>query len=165
MNPQSLVALSITLGIISLVLAVWAAWNTRSLNRLRRTFFAGRSGSDLEVVLQSLADNLKSTRQEQLVLQQNLARLYDELGFAVQKVGLVRFNPFAEGGGNFSFTLALLDGHNSGVVLTSLHGREQNRIYSKNITQGKSESQLTEEEQRAISIANSKLEYRNSKQI
>ena len=57
---------------------------------------------------------------------------------------------------NFSFSLVLLDAHNTGVVITSMYGREQNRIYTKKITNGKSDTALTDEEQQAIEIANSK---------
>jgi Protein of unknown function (DUF4446) len=68
----------------------------------------------------------------------------------------VRFNPFADGGGNFSFSLALLNDYNTGVIITSMHGRQQNRIYAKKIEKGKCDIQLTEEEQQSILIANTK---------
>ena len=74
----------------------------------------------------------------------------------MQKVGVVRFNPFDDGGGNFSFSLALLDGHDNGVIITSMYGRQQNRIYTKKISQGASETALTEEEQQAMQEATAK---------
>jgi hypothetical protein len=144
----------IVLTVVALALSVWSAATTWSLNRLRRTFFKSRGGADLENILEALTNDLASTRAEQLELQASLAKLYEAFGFAVQKIGMVRFNPFEDGGGNFSFALALLDGHNNGVVITSMHGRQQNRIYSKYILAGKSEAQLTAEEQQAILQAN-----------
>ena len=86
-------------------------------------------------------------------MESQLKQLRQDFGFAVQKVGLVRFNPFADGGGNFSFCLALLDSHNTGAIITSMHGREQNRVYSKKIIRGQSEIQLTGEEQQAFDLA------------
>ena len=154
MNPQTLIWIALIFSLAALTGSCWSVWSSWSLNRLRKTFFTGRTGSDLENVLQALAQDLSSVRTEQMELQQGVSRLYQAFGFAIQKIGMVRFNPFADGGGNFSFTLALLDGHNNGVIITSLHGREQNRIYSKYILEGKSESQLTGEEQQAILIAN-----------
>ena len=71
----------------------------------------------------------------------------------IQKVGIVRFNPFAEVGSNQSFSIALLDGNNNGVVITSLYGREENRVYAKPIANGQSSYLLSEEEKRAISEA------------
>ena len=76
-----------------------------------------------------------------------------ESTFSIQKVGIVRFNPFSEIGGNQSFSLALLDGNNDGVVITSLYTREGNRVYSKPIKQGKSKYLLSTEEKEAIEKA------------
>ena len=79
-------------------------------------------------------------------------------------VGLIRFNPFNDGGGNFSFALALLDAHNTGVIITSMYGREQNRVYTKKIVEGECENQLTDEEIQAIELANSKFQEPKLKQ-
>jgi hypothetical protein len=74
----------------------------------------------------------------------------------VQKVGVVRYSPFNDGGGNYSFSLALLNAHDSGVVITNMYGRQQSRVYTKRLEKGKSELPLTEEEMRAVSLANQK---------
>lgn len=73
----------------------------------------------------------------------------------IQKIGLIRFNPFTDTGGNQSFVLALLDGKNDGVVISSLHSREATRWYSKKIKDGKGqEHELSEEEKKAVQQAN-----------
>jgi len=69
---------------------------------------------------------------------------------ALQRVGLVRYNPFEETGGNQSFALALLDAKGDGWVLSSLHARTGTRIYAKTITAGRSDANLSEEETAAI---------------
>lgn len=79
-----------------------------------------------------------------------------------QKIGLVRFNPFKEVGSDQSFSIAILDGNDSGIVITSLHTREENRVYGKPIEAGLSKYNLSEEEKQAIEKAkygknNSKL--------
>ena len=71
----------------------------------------------------------------------------------VDKIGIVRFNPFDSLGGNQSFSLAILDGNNCGAVITSLFSREGNRVYGKPILNGTSEFQLTDEEKQAMEIA------------
>lgn len=81
---------------------------------------------------------------------QELEKLKKENKFNVQKIGIVRFNPFKEVGGDQSFSVALLDGNNDGIVITSLYSREGNRIYGKPIKDGKSEYLLSEEEKEAI---------------
>jgi len=71
----------------------------------------------------------------------------------VQKVGVVRFNPFKDIGGDQSFSIALLDEEDNGLVITSLYGREGNRVYAKPIEGGQSKYQLSDEEKEAISRA------------
>lgn len=64
----------------------------------------------------------------------------------IQRVGLTKFNPFNESGGDHSFSLALLDGEKNGIIITSLHTRERTRMYVKEIFGGKSKSELSSEE-------------------
>jgi len=65
----------------------------------------------------------------------------------------VRFNPFGDTGGDQSFSLAVLDAHDSGYVLSSIHGRQGTRVYVKPIDFGKSKYQLSTEEDQALSQA------------
>jgi hypothetical protein len=82
-----------------------------------------------------------------------LEELKKENTFNVQKVGIIRFNPFNDVGGDQSFSIALLDGNNNGVVITSLYTREGNRVYGKPIKGNSSEYPLSEEEKEAIKRA------------
>lgn len=72
------------------------------------------------------------------------------LQHAVQHVGLVRYNPFGDTGGNQSFALALLDANADGIVLSSLHSRTATRVYVKAILNGRSDATLSEEEIAAL---------------
>ena len=104
-------------------------------------------------------------------LEKGFARISKELEdiklqgkLSIQKIGVVRFNPFKEVGGDQSFSIALLDANNDGVVITSLYTREGNRVYGKPIKNGKSEYSLSEEEKTAIEKAiEQKLKTQNSK--
>ena len=71
----------------------------------------------------------------------------------IQRVGIVRYNPFSGVGSDQSFSIALLDNGKNGVVVTSLYGREGNRIYAKPVSSGASEYILSEEEKKAIEKA------------
>ena len=93
-----------------------------------------------------------------------VARGLDDLGARVaaveaaqrrsfQRVGLVRYNPFEETGGNQSFALALLDAAGDGWVLSSLHARSGTRVYAKAITAGRSDATLSDEETDAVQQA------------
>ena len=68
-----------------------------------------------------------------------------------QKISLTRFNPFSNVGGDQSFILVLLDNFNSGVIITSLHNRNNTRIYAKQIKNGKGiDAALSTEEKNAV---------------
>ena len=83
-------------------------------------------------------------------ISQGLEGLEKQGNSSIQKVGIVRYNPFSNVGGDQSFSLAVLDGNNDGVVITSYYIREGNRVYGKPISGGKSDYSLSEEEKQAI---------------
>ena len=72
---------------------------------------------------------------------------------ALSRVGIVRFNPYHDTGGDYSFAVALLDGSGSGVLLTGLYHREQCRVYAKPVRAWGSTYVLTDEEREAIEAA------------
>lgn len=72
---------------------------------------------------------------------------------SLQHIGLVRFNPFDDTGSDQSFALALLDERRDGVVISSLHGRSNTRLFAKPVTGGESAHALSDEELQAIRIA------------
>lgn len=86
-------------------------------------------------------------------ISEELERLKKESKFSIQKVGIIRFNPFSEVGSDQSFSVALLDGDNNGIVITSLYTREGNRVYGKSVKSGMSEYSLSDEEKKAIEKA------------
>jgi len=79
---------------------------------------------------------------------------------SLQKISMVRFNPFGDVGGDQSFSLAMLDGHNSGLILTSIHGRGGTRVYAKPIDLGKSKYSLSAEEKKALDGAMKRIPKR-----
>ena len=72
---------------------------------------------------------------------------------SIQKVGIIRYNAYKDTGSDLSFTLALLDENNNGVVLNGIYSREMSNIYAKPIENGKSTYTLSDEEQKAIERA------------
>lgn len=111
----------------------------------------GVNKKNLKTVLDDLLENCNKEAIKVEELTKEIKRLDSENLYNIQKVGLVRFNPFAETGGNQSFSLAILDGEDNGLVLTSLHSREITRVYSKTVNKGKAEGyELSAEEKQAI---------------
>jgi Protein of unknown function (DUF4446) len=72
---------------------------------------------------------------------------------SLQHIGLVRFNPFEDTGSDQSFAIALLDGQRDGIVISSLHGRANTRVFAKPVQGGTSPHALSAEEEQAIRIA------------
>ncbi|NLK00292.1 MAG: DUF4446 family protein [Clostridia bacterium] len=79
--------------------------------------------------------------------------LDDRFSHALQRVGIIRYSAFNDVGGDLSFSLALLDGHGDGLVLSSLHGRDEARSFVKPIKSGGSHYQLSPEETQAVEKA------------
>lgn len=121
-------------------------WVFRTMRRIKQVI----SAESLEQILSIQ----KKLRGETSDLYKSLEEIKKDGRLHVQRVGLVRFNPFSDTGGSQSFTLAILDGHGSGLVMTSLYARSGNRWYVKEVTGGKGkELALSKEEQLAIQKA------------
>ena len=108
----------------------------------RRTGGRGRSTAD--------ASGLPS---DPRALRQEVAALKEENAQALRHVAVVRYDAFTDTGGQLSWSMALLDDSGSGVVLTSIQGRNDSRSYAKNVAGWRSETQLSPEEDDAIANA------------
>ena len=100
-----------------------------------------------------LANQIKVLEKELKDVAVELRDFRKEMKKAITKIGMVRFNPFNEIGGDQSFSVAFLDSEDNGVVVTSHYGREMNRVYAKTVVKGKATSLLAQEEQEAITKA------------
>jgi hypothetical protein len=144
------------LGIL-IILTVWNANLQSLIGKLKKKneeLFLGNNAKNLEELITGQAKSLKTLDKDIQELY-NISNQINNLSFkSLHKVGVIRFNPFKDLGGDQSFSIALLNGKNDGFVLSSLHTREGTRIYSKAITSGISEKHpLTGEEEEAIKIA------------
>ena len=86
-------------------------------------------------------------------LRQEVAALKAENAQALRHVAVIRYDAFTDTGGQLSWSLALLDDNGSGVVVTSIQGRNESRTYAKNVAAWASETQLSPEEEDAIANA------------
>ncbi len=110
----------------------------------------GEEGQSLEDVLGAHLEKVHGLAREVDRLTARTGALEAAGLRAFSRVGLVRYNPFEETGGNQSFALALLDQEGNGWVLSSLHARSGTRVYAKAIRGGRSDAALSEEETAAI---------------
>ena len=110
-------------------------------------------GEPLIKVLDKFVEKEKKNSEEIEGIKKELKSTEEKGLLHIQKIGLVRFNPFNETGGDHSFSLAVLDANDTGYVLTGLHSRERTRLYAKSIKGGKGDHDLSGEELRAIKKA------------
>jgi len=153
LGEQTLATLVVSLEVAIVVLVLWVAWLQRSdvlLRRRLRRLIGDAEGAGLDELLDKQFRRLDTVAERV----EALNRLHHELqGLSqrsIQKVGVIRFNPFADTGGDQSFAIALLDADGNGVVLSSLHGRADTRIFAKQVQAGRSKHALSDEEQDAI---------------
>ncbi len=113
----------------------------------------GSDASSLEGVLGSHLERVRKVVGDVDTVAARAAVLERDQKTSIGRVGLVRFNPFDDTGGNQSFALAMLDGHGDGFVVSSLHARAGTRVYAKAIAAGSAESALSDEEGEALRLA------------
>lgn len=119
-----------------------------------RHFTKGLGEKDLMTALSKLLKDFELKSKQIEELSRAVEKTKKDNLYNVQKIGLVRFNPFAGTGGNQSFCLSILDGEDSGLVISSLHSRDTTRIYAKPVKKGKAEGyELSVEEVQAIKNA------------
>jgi hypothetical protein len=141
------------LGFIFIWLGVLTFFLFRAIRHYQK-LTEGIEKKNLQTVLEKIIKDLAEEEKRTGELFKIVKKLEKENLYNIQKIGLVRFNPFAEVGGNQSFSLAILDGENSGLVISSLHSREVTRIYAKPVKKGKAVGyQLSTEEIQAIKNA------------
>lgn len=112
------------------------------------------SKGNLQSVLEKLLEEQKTNHKEIIAIQEKIVEVQKTGIKYIQKVGILRYNPFEDTGGDQSFVLVILDGEDTGIVLTSLHSRGVSRWYAKNIRGGKGiDHELSKEEEKAIKNA------------
>ncbi len=145
--------LFLIIGLLAFWLAIVSVFYFR-LNRHYCRLVSGSKIKDLKTVLEKLLDQSELNRKEIRETEKQMGVLDEKNLINLQKIGLVRFNPLADTGGNQSFALALLDGQDSGLVVSTLHSRQSTRIYAKPLFKGRPQGfNLSVEEKQAVSQA------------
>ena len=144
----TLAASAFVLALLALLSTLVLALRVWRLGRQRGQVATGDAA--LDRLLADEQQRIARLGREQAALAEQLRRLEEDGRRALARVGVVRFNPFEDTGGNQSFALAVLDGHSDGIVVSSLHSRQGTRVYLKAIAAGRSESPLSDEETEAL---------------
>ena len=145
---------------LSVLSGILLAAQMRRLERVERQLRAltvgagpGADHASLGELISRQGNRLEATRTEVEKLRAAVVSLDRSVARSVQYIGLVRYNPFEDAGGDQSFALALLDRQGDGVVISSLHGRTATRFYAKSVKGGASALSLSNEEAKALKQA------------
>jgi hypothetical protein len=152
--PANLLFLLFAIIIVWLLSLSFFFWRVlQHYNRLTK----GVSEKSLRSVLDGILKEQELSKKDIEYLKEYSARIEKDGLFHIQKVGLVRFNPFKDTGGDQSFILSLIDGNDTGVIISGLYSRSGTRWYAKKVINGKgTEHELSEEEKKALKEANAK---------
>ncbi len=147
----------ISILMIIIVLFVLYIINIIKLSKLKRNYstFMKKigNGNNIQESLEEYMNQVKNVQKENIEIKNYCKQLNETIATCIQKVGLVRYSAFKDTGSDLSFTLALLNEENTGVVLNGIYSREMSNIYSKPVEKGISTYTLSEEEQQAINKA------------
>lgn len=136
---------------------VWLAVLSFSIwqqNKFLKSLFPSSGERDIRKKFEEIIGIVKEYKEELSLQKQKLEVIRDKGLGHLQRVELMRFNPYDDTGGDQSFAIALLDNLGSGVVITSLHARSGTRMFAKSVNEGKGDKyQLSKEEELVIKKA------------
>ena len=110
-------------------------------------------GTNIAEILDKHIEKINKTIAKNDELEKFCVKVDTDIKHCIQKVGIYRYNAYKDTGSDLSFTLALLDEKNNGVVLNGIYSRDMSNIYAKPIENGNSPYKMTEEESEAVNRA------------
>ncbi len=143
--------------LVLLILMFMQLFNLSKLRRKYEQMMSGDGVENLEDLLIDLKLQLDRLQDDYGQQRKTLESTLDKMQSVKGHVGLIKYNAFEERGSDLSFSVAIIDDHSNGVVLTSIYSRENSYIYAKPLKQGDSTYTLSAEEKRAITLAKQTL--------
>ena len=145
-----------TLAVVSLCLVVVFYRQLRRLRADQRAVLGEQEtdlvshAAELDAAFKTLHDYVTDVAER---LDARVAVAEERLDGAISHWGLIRYDAYNEMSGRQSTSVALLDSSRSGIVLSSIHHRDQARLYAKQVSEGKGELKLSPEEEEALRLA------------
>lgn len=136
--------LAVFLWLVILSFLVWREFN------FLKSLFPKEGSRDIRKKFEEVLKAVDKGKQDLRRLEETLSQFEGEGLKHIQRIELLRYNPFEDTGGNISFSLALLDQEGNGFVLTSLHARSSTRIFAKPIKGGKGQNIELSKEEKAV---------------
>lgn len=144
--------------IIFIIIAIVAIVKMTGMKNRLDAFLCGKDGMSLEESILSVHEENKYLKSCADRNKKDIRILYKKAERTLCKVGLVKYDAFQQMGGQLSFSLALLDEHNDGFIINSVHGTDGCYSYTKEIKEGSCKLALGKEEEKALALA---IQYQN----
>lgn len=142
------------LVLVAAVAFIVAALRLKTLRRLYRVALSrGEGENELEKILVYLGQAEKALAERVSGLEHEMEEARRKARFYLQHWALERYRAFKDQGGDQSFTFVLLDENRDGVILTSIYGRDESRLFAKEVAEGEARQPLSEEEARVLNLA------------
>lgn len=142
--------------IFILILLLMNLSNRAKIKKLKNKYYKfmnGLSGANIEEILEDCLEKVNGVMDKNREIELQINSIERNMYYCVQKVGVVRYNAFDNVGSDLSFSIALLDNNDDGLVISSLYSRDSSSTYAKPILKSKSKYALSAEEIKAIDVA------------
>lgn len=149
-QPELLALLATSASLIAIIVVTIIAVRQRNLISRYRTLFSGERPINLDELLVGYSDQISNLQQRLQGTETHLATMELRGRQLLKTPGIIRFQAFTDTGSDLSFAIALLDQNQDGIVISSLYGRAESRIYAKPIKSGQSTYTLSDEEKAAL---------------
>lgn len=146
-------AAGVAIVLILFILNIISLVKISKLKKKYKSFMEGNDAKSLEETIITRFRQVDDLKVNQELQNKDIQALKANILKTYQKFGLVKYDAFNEMGGQLSFSLAMLDKKNNGFLLNTVHNREGSYTYVKEIFDGKSEINLSEEEGEALNKA------------
>lgn len=153
-NYASLIMIGLLL--ITIILIIVTILLLSSVNKLERKYkrlMRGTTGKNLEELINSKLDEIEVSKEVSNEALGKCEELKNEMRKCVNKVAIMRYKAFEDVGSDLSFSIAILDDHNDGIILTGIYTRHDSTTYAKPIDKGISRYDLSEEEMHVLKEA------------
>lgn|SRR3712207_1213729 len=153
-NFQPIIVVLLIVLVIVLILLVIIQF--KMINRVEkryRKFMRGTDNKNIEELINFYLQNVDKALEETQGIKDLYNSLNEKLDTCIQKVAIKRYRAFEDVGSDLSYSIALLDGKNNGIVITGIYGRNESTTYSKPIDKGISRYELSDEEKYVLTEA------------
>lgn len=144
-----LTAIMILLFIILIITMI----SLKKLKEKYKKFMRGSNNKNIEELINDYLDKVDKAKEETEYVKEIYSTIDKRVKACIQKVAIVRYRAFDDVGSDLSYSIAFLDNDNSGVILTSIFGRNESTTYAKPIDKGISRYELSEEENHVLNEA------------